>query len=334
MRGLSSALLPFVSATTLLGKNNNMCTENLTRSVSNLASWPWLAGQSSLPFLAPPIAPIDQFDDRQSVEDLIDMHRKSIDKVRVRIQNENHYNGRKHDDLWILRFVLTHQKTDPAVEAAKTTLEFRAKYKLDEKDIRYSRLSKSSPPNEAVKRYLQHCEDDALSFVVPDKRRGVVAFFRPAGVNQNELCQSLDELEWTKTFIYLSEWTFQWLDYTTRTTGRLTKLVRLVDMKGFSLSQQMNREAQRRHASVAHLVDSCYPQLDQSFLLINTPRWIKLPLKVLRPLFPKRMVEKVDLIDPARIEEDRKRVFKFISRDHLPSRFGGKNGIWPLNGSN
>jgi hypothetical protein len=57
------------------------------------------------------------------------------------------YEPNKHDDLWIVRFLLSHkQKVKAVTKAAQYTLQFRAKHQLDEVDIRYSPIGPNCKP--------------------------------------------------------------------------------------------------------------------------------------------------------------------------------------------
>ena len=49
----------------------------------------------------------------------------------------------------------------------------------------------------------------------------------------------------------------------------------------------------------------------------------------MRPLFPRRFVEKVDLISPMTNEEEARRLLRRIAAADLPTRFGGEASEWP-----
>ena len=129
----------------------------------------------------PPIAPIDIYDDRPSVVALIQQHQSCIDAVRKELHSDPLFQCLKHDDLWILRFVLSHKKNvASAVRAAKCTLAFRKEHHLDEQDVRYQQPS----DNEALQRYMKYVRDDAIRFAIPDHQRSVVLFIDIGGVHQ------------------------------------------------------------------------------------------------------------------------------------------------------
>jgi len=50
---------------------------------------------------------------------------------------------------------------------------------------------------------------------------------------------------------------------------------------------------------------------------------------------PKRLVSKIDFIRPEKNEKERKRLYKYIAEENLPTCYGGKNTGWGVrNGAN
>lgn len=294
------------------------------------SSWPWMK-DGAVPAILPenPTPPVTVKDNRPSVKVLIDEHRQLIDQVAKELSTDPLYESNKHDDLWIVRFLLSHKKkVKPSVKAAKFTLVFRKEHKLDEKDIRFSPVDRDAP-SEALQRFLKHCGDDTFRFVVPDPKRGVIGFLRAAGIDQHALVEHVDAADWLPCFTYIAEWSHQWLDYITRTTGRLTKSVRIVDAADISLAG-INNENNKRDGQAMHIMEDCYPQMLQTVFVCHAPGWIQVPWRVLRPLIPKRVVEKFDFVAPETNIKERKRLLKYISLQHLPARFGGLNETWPV----
>ena len=185
--------------------------------------------------LADPIPPVDEHDDRPSVKALIDEHHALIGQVESLLAADPLFEAAKHDQLWILRFLLSHKMDAKlALAAAKSTLAFRREHRLDEKDIRFHPVCKNHE-NEAVRKHQEFCADGSIKFVVPDTKRGVVGFLHFAGIDQHSMVKHVDKSVWLPSLCYISEWSFQWVDYVTRTTGRLTKSVRLLDTRGFAM---------------------------------------------------------------------------------------------------
>lgn len=285
--------------------------------------------------IAEPATPLDDVEDRPSIIELIREHRRSIDEIKAELLNEPEFDYEtKHDDFWILRFVLSHMKrkntnTLAAIKAAKHTLAFRKEHKLDEKDIRFS----TPGPDvdcEAMRRFEVYCEPDTFQWTLPDPQRGVVTFIRYAGMNQHGLVANVDQEDWLPTFVYITEWAHQWLDRISRTTGRLTKNTRLIDLAGMQV-MDFNLKVAQRDSKVMNSMEDCYPQLLKSLFVVNPPIWADALWTLMRPLMAKRVVEKFDIIHPAKNEKDRKRLYQVIEKNLLPVRFGGENEEWPVN---
>jgi hypothetical protein len=295
--------------------------------MSTLSTWPWLEGRGIT--IADPIPPVTARDDRPSVKDLIEEYRSLIDQVRDELHSDPLFNASKHDDLWILRFLLSHKKKiKQSVKAAKSTLAFRDEHQLDAKDIRYLSPSEGFS-SEELKRYMKYCSDDAINFVLPDAQRGVVGIICVAGVNQHELVQNLDEKDWLPCFLHFSEWSHQWSDYVTRTTGRLTKSIRIVDASDVTL-HGFSSENSRREGKAMGVMEDCYPQLLQTLFVCHAPAWVQIPWRIIRTLMPKRVTSKFDFIVPEKRANERNRLLPYISLEHLPARFGGRNETWPV----
>ncbi|KAI2499439.1 hypothetical protein MHU86_15023 [Fragilaria crotonensis] len=179
-----------------------------------------------------------------------------------------------------------------------------------------------------VVEYNKYLSEDAAKFVVPDAKRGVIGFLRYAGIDQHALVKNVDESVWLPSYRFISEWSFQWVDFVTRTTGRLTKSVRLMDMGGFSMSS-ISHENLKRDGAAMGVMEDCYPQMLEGIFICDPPLWIQIPWRVCRPLLPKRG-EQNGFHCSTHEEKERMRLFKHISEENLPVRFGGKNDVWPV----
>jgi CRAL/TRIO domain len=293
-----------------------------------VSGWPWMK-DCAVPINETPIPPVTALDDRPALVDLFTEHRTLIDQVMAELQTSPLYDATKHDDLWILRFLLSHKlKVKSAAKAALYTLSFRDEHKLDEKDIRFAPPGRGVPI-EGYQRYLKYCTDDVFQIVVPDARLGVIGFLNIGGIDQDGLVKNVDEVDWLPTFLYAAEFSHQWADYLSRTTGRLTASIRVVDLSSLKLLG-MNRECAKRDAKAMKVTEDCYPQMLKTLLVCNSPSWVQAIWRIFRPLFPKRVVEKTDFITPEKNVKERDRLLKYISLENLPTRYGGKNDAWPL----
>ena len=256
------------------------------------------------------------------------------------LQQDPFFDASKHDDLWILRFVLSHCKTRKkttnktiakAVEAAKTTLAFRKKHNLDDEDIRAFPPNKDCPHPKGANcaKYFSCCDDDAMVICIPNKQRCVISFFQFSSIDQEACVEKLEAEQWLPAYIYTSEFIHQWLDYISRRTGRLTKNVRVVSMEGVKVSN-INSEHERRNAKAMAVMEDCYPQLLQSIIICEPPAWIQVPWRMIKVFFPKRVTEKLDVLSPRTNLKERKILYKHVVDKDLPIKFGGQYPEWPV----
>jgi hypothetical protein len=224
-----------------------------------MSSWIWMKGVDQA-IADTALDPVSPEDDRASVPELLEKHAAKIEQVKAELKSDPLYEKGKHDDLWILRFLLSHkQETKPAILAAKSTLLFRKEYNLDQQDTRFLAPHKvkeednddASPSLSNLSRaYSIRAPGDALIYTIPDKERGVVAFLKFTGIQSDpETLKKLSNDDWDTMFIYSAEWTFQWLDYVTRKTGRLTKSIRIINLEGASLFN-FHRQAIKRDGKI------------------------------------------------------------------------------------
>lgn len=293
-----------------------------------MSAWPWMKGHSVAIADAIPVNP--QVDHRPSVKDLIQRHRSKIDELRDLLKEDALFDHpAKHDDLWLLRFLLSHKgKLKAALKAAQHTLQFRKEQSLDEQDVRDIHIGHDLDRHTSAAQSYQNCCDPAtFRFVVHE--RCVVSYIQWAGFDQPKILRQVKPEEWLPCFAFITEWSHQWCDYLSRTTGRLTKHVRIVDLDNISLTKNCLPKSCLRDAIALNAMEDVYPQVLQNFYLAQAPIWIEGPWKTIRPLVPKRVLEKFDFLEPLKKEKDRQKLLKWISLERLPERYGGKLAQWP-----
>ena len=151
---------------------------------------------------------------------------------------------------------------------------------------------------------------------------------RAAKIDTKRVIEVQTEEEQQLSGAHWLEWTFQMCDEVTRRTGRLTKTTRFVDMKN-SPMRNMSREFMSRDSKSAKETEDFYPQMLASVYICHPPYWMHGVWKIFRPLFPKRFVEKIDLISPTTNKEEAARPLRLLKVSHLPERFGGSLAQWP-----
>ncbi|CAJ1935202.1 unnamed protein product [Cylindrotheca closterium] len=303
------------------------------------SSWIWMKGITpTIPTQV--MDPVGDDDQRPSVLDLIAEHDTNIQELASLVQEDPLYEPEKHDAIFLLRFLLSHkQNVKRASKAVKATLVFRKEYRLDERDIRhlvphkiqdgeYGEMPFAKTDN-LQNAWKTRSPEDAIVFTIPDPKRGVVAFLNIGNLkNDSKTAKKLTVDDVASVFILTSEWAHQWLDYVTRTTGRFTKSVRLIDFSNFSIFQN-SREATKRDGKIMDMMEDIYPQLLQALFIYNAPNWIHSAWAIFRPIMPKRIIAKIDIIDPKNNQKEKEKLLAFLSDENMPVTMGGSNTTSP-----
>ena len=70
---------------------------------------------------------------KQSVRELLVIHRDAVEKLRLLVSTHPHFKPERHDGLWLLRYLLSHKLSVPAAAAAaRSALQIRHERRLDE----------------------------------------------------------------------------------------------------------------------------------------------------------------------------------------------------------
>lgn len=280
----------------------------------------------------------DSLDDRPFIKDLLSEHTSSIAAVRASLREEpdlsDLYDPSLYDDIWILRFLLSHKNdVDAATRAAVATMKFRQEYKLNDTDLRGRMKHLDGVPAEAGYG-LPHCEKltacatkYACFNTLPDENRGPIMYVYLDKLDMNKLNETCTQEELKLSAIYTNESYYQILDTITRRTGRLTKLLKVCDMDGLSM-RKMNRGYLSKDGAASKEIDDYFPQLLGGLLVVHAPKWINIIWKFCKPLLPKRVVEKVDFL-PSNKEKIQGSLARFVSKENLLGMYGGDKKEWP-----
>jgi len=295
-------------------------------------------------------------DNRPFIKDLLAKHSAAVEGVRNAIQSDenkickdlyNHSdNANRYDDIWILRFVLSHKgNVTSASKAALATIRFRDEKKLNElgdirhrirslgvcaDDILYKNGSKPLPGH---KLYNSFCAENAAFTTLPDKDRGIIFYSDIGKIDVPGLAKGMSEEDLKYTLMHYKEATFQVLDDVTRRTGRLTKLMQILDMSNCHL-RNLSRTYIKRDGACNKALEDYYPQALGCVYIANSPSWLSALWFAVRPFFPKRFVEKTDFLPSLpKLKKSKETYLKsmsgYVALEHLPERYGGMNKEWP-----
>mmetsp|Transcript_8649 Transcript_8649/g.21087 ORF Transcript_8649/g.21087 Transcript_8649/m.21087 type:complete len:292 (+) Transcript_8649:174-1049(+) len=276
-------------------------------------------------------------DTRPLVKDLLEQHASELVELRVILEKEDSYSKEHYDDIWMLRFLLSHEKVSVAGDAATRTMKFRQERKLNELgDVRH-RLVNHMDAADLSDRYFDiHKKtvrifktETALMYAQPDPDRGLIQIISPGQIDMTDSVENLSEEDVFEDILMTSEIMYQILDKVTRRTGKLTKLLRIIDVEDFTL-RSLNAECIRRDAATNKQLEDFYPQMLGTVIVsgmgtLTTTLW-----KVFKSLPTKRFVEKLAFVKPGKKSKDATYFLRYISKDTLCERYGGGDSHWPV----
>lgn len=279
---------------------------------STIQAGPWVDEDRTK---SDPLPLADEFDDRPCVRDLIQQHETRIREIGSKIQSDPYYDPSKHDDLWILRFALTHKTNKKAAECAIRFMHYRQERNLDETDIR-DQVPGRDCPVKSVRRFFEALDDDALVATHPDPLRGVLVVMHIAGFHQSKISE-ISEEDWPAG--HLLEWMFQIMDSVTRRTGRLTKAIRFVDLQRYHHLRQGNLECIHRNAASARKTNEFYPQMLATIFVLNAPFWGQAAFSTFKSLLPRSFMQNLVVFN-SRSKNDYLSILKHVSTENIPSQ--------------
>mmetsp|Transcript_32296 Transcript_32296/g.49105 ORF Transcript_32296/g.49105 Transcript_32296/m.49105 type:complete len:291 (-) Transcript_32296:465-1337(-) len=277
----------------------------------------------------------EEKDNRPLVKDLLEKHASQLVELRNILEKEESYSKDHYDNLWMLRFLLSHKKVSKASAAAISTMNFRKERKINELgDIRHKMIdhleAETSDRNfEIHRKHMKFCHSPlAIIYALPDPDRGLIQILTPKYMDQENFVKEISLEETVEVTLYGNEIIFQVLDDITRRTGKLTKLLRITDLTDYAL-KDVNLEYLKRHSAATKALEDHYPGLLGSSIVNNPPTWCNATWKVIKHLFPKRVQERVAFVSPNKNPKDAKCFLKYVVRENLWEKFGGNNPEWP-----
>ena len=239
-------------------------------------------------------------EERPLVKELLAAHASEVRALREAVKGDALFDAAKHDELWLLRFLLSQKKdVAKAAKAVATTLAWRKSNRMDELAAELKELERKQRPLEEHrfirKGFETYIAPGGMRFVHPNPTRGPILVASMVQFDYNAAMRKLTRAEYTNINLAMNEWNAMQCDVVTRATGRLTKAARLVSCKGFRVGS-LNRQWLKLDGDVAKEMQDCYPQLLGVIICLDPPQWALVMWRAVKILFPPRMVEKVDLL--------------------------------------
>jgi hypothetical protein len=72
-------------------------------------------------------------------------------------------------------------------------------------------------------------------------------------------------------------------------------------------------------------MEDCYPQLLETIFAVYAPTFMHWAWSVIRPIMPRRVIDKVDIVEPYKNDKERQRFLKHITLENIPVDYGGTN---------
>jgi len=220
-------------------------------------------------------------------------------------------------------FLWRHEmNVEKALEALAATMSWRsqsgaaeARTKLLTTELPFSDF----PFSKEVFNFLPQCEGG----LALDKRGLPYAIRCPGLADAVGLFSTISEDDLIMFQIYLNEWRLFQLEQHALKTGELCGILIVQDM--FAPEGLLNAwRKQGKKAGVMRrvtgMMDEHYPGIMEKVLLVNAPWALHALMKVVTPLLPPRIVEKLQFIP---VEQTPARLLEYISPEKLPSFLGG-----------
>lgn len=250
------------------------------------------------------------------ISELLRIHSHEIDQLKKGCKEELDAPSVNvpYDDIFLLRFVLSSSDHLDAMKSLKEAIVYR-----HENRAWLSRVleGRAGPTDELVD------VDEELGFRgitladTTDQGHSIAVIFLK-DINMGEVVKTLSTEELTQVFNYNKEIIFLLCDRETRKTGRLSKVINVVDAKDIKLSE-LKMGFLKTLGAASKIVERSYPQLLDMTVITNTPRWFRRSYSLIAAFFPARTVAKLKVIkieDVADVVE--------CELDKLPTFLGGK----------
>lgn len=192
---------------------------------------------------------------------------KHGERVRVLLQalrGDGHAVGDStpYDDIWALRFVLSHPEDADAARAAAETLRWRAEMK---------EMLAAAAAGKSLKRF-ESLERLVVAQYHGETSTGTPLYIIRAGIsNTVALTNAHTHEEMVEFMMYRKELGFLLCDAMTRKTRKLTKLVTVNDLSHVSLLAGTDKRFTAVLGAASKLSETLYPQLLDRAVLINAP---------------------------------------------------------------
>uniref|UniRef100_A0A7S2SLF9 CRAL-TRIO domain-containing protein n=1 Tax=Mucochytrium quahogii TaxID=96639 RepID=A0A7S2SLF9_9STRA len=260
----------------------------------------------------------------QNVAPVLEEHRDKVLELGKLVEGEIVAAGdvgTKTDDLFLLRFLLSAKMdVGNAAEDVRKCLEWR---KENIEQLRHVKENGTLPGGELFMKYQVVGYAGELG-----ELKHPVFIVRVGLCNTKGLLKAVEHKQIVNMMLYNSEISFQICDQRTRESGKMVKMVNVIDMYNMSLFQADRRFAKCVGES-SHVSQFVYPQLLGKAVMINVPTALRYMIKFVNKLQSKKTVEKQVICPAQKTHKLDASTCPFISdfkaAPTLPDFLGGTN---------
>ena len=130
------------------------------------------APSTPLPVNPQPLPPTTPQDDRPLIKELLAERAEQLDALRELASVHPHYDASRHDDLWLLRFLMSHNyEAARAAKVARQVLAWRRDHRMDEVARTVSTTAQVGWPHFAIvqqhlTQYIYHPDPAGSAFMI------------------------------------------------------------------------------------------------------------------------------------------------------------------------
>ena len=254
-------------------------------------------------------------------------HRQQLDALRAVLQVEPLFDERKHDDIFLLRFLLSYEPrgrdVSAAASAVRRSLSVRQIHKLDELGEMVERTPIRRWLDGPLREQLADSMDIHLVHADPDGP--LLVCTRLSDCDFGELMSKVGSANYVRASMMLMEFVSRRMDAATRRKGRLVKYIRVIDCAGFTSSSLIKAiRFLRMDAAKIHDLQVLYPQMLGNVLFLHGPTTATVIYdRVIRPLMPSKVSQKTLVLCPRKWKAHAKLLASLVPATHLHTSYGG-----------
>jgi len=245
---------------------------------------------------------------------LLVKYKQKIDQLREKTKDVL---TEEHDDIWLLRYCLSNKVDDKAEKSVRFTIEYRNNNKewLEKATLG----EKGAPHREIMKKYSCSC-------LHKEKMDGGPVLILRGGLSHaKKLMAELNKEQVAQFLLFQDELAYRRCDKLTRETGKLTKLLVINDMRGFSLLTNSKKFFDALGISTK-VTENIFPQLLEKSVAVNPILIYKVLLSLASLVVSKRSLAKFTYCKGDTSKGDITQcpfASKFLEKKDVPTFLGG-----------